>query len=395
MGRRYATPRSGRPRDRRFTSKESAYAKISITSAASILGVASFWINEINNDNNAAEAQEDRDERSRLFTRNFIADAVEKAAPMVVNLQSKIDRKLLFRVHTEYSSGSGFIVSTKGLIVTNAHVVGNSKTVDVTLHDGRKFVGVVHSKDRASDLAIVRIVDAEGIAFPVADIGRSDKLRAGEWVVALGSPLMLQNTVTAGIISAVARQSSELGLPQLRTEYIQTDASINRGNSGGPLVDLDGKVIGVNTMKVAGAGISFAIPIDTAWQVVQQLCENGRVVRPYLGFSMVNAVRRQFDTTSTELEGSDDDRPVVIVVDVKPGSPAEMSGLRPGDVLVSFDNRPVQSTSDIHDRLGYEIGRSIDLVVRRGEQLSSDGRGGETLKTKITTEERKPVQRGA
>jgi len=305
------------------------------------------------------------------LSRNFIADAAEKAAPAVVNITSDRDEdgsnQYYGNMYHEFSSGSGFIIASEGIIVTNAHVIGNARRVTVTLHDGRKFSGLVHSKDRASDLALVRIIDAKGVVFPVVKMGTSQNIRAGEWVVALGSPLMLQNTVTTGIVSAVARQSSELGLPQLRTEYIQTDASINKGNSGGPLVNLDGEVVGINTMKVAGAGISFAIPIDTAWQVIRQLSESGRVVRPYLGFTMINAVRSSWNGQSNE-SGRERRTPAVIVVEVKPGSPAEACGLKPGDVLVSFDNRPVSSTSDIHDRLGYEIGRSIDIVVRRGDQ---------------------------
>jgi len=251
--------------------------------------------------------------------------------------------------------------------------VGNASKVNVTMHDGRTFVGEVHSTDKASDLALVRILNPQNVVFPIARIGSSHALRAGEWVVALGSPLMLQNTVTTGIVSATARQSSELGLPQLRTEYIQTDAAINKGNSGGPLVDLEGRVIGINTMKVAGAGISFAIPIDTAWHVIRQLRDNRRVVRPYLGFSMVNATR------------TDVPEPSVVVVDVKPNSPAAKSGLKPGDVLVRFDGRPVRTTNDIFDRLGYEIGRRIEIEIKRGLQTQNDDEPAQSIRVDIET----------
>jgi len=311
------------------------------------------------------------------FTRNFIADAVEATAPSVVNITTMSNRG--------YSTGSGFIIDSSGLVVTNAHVVGNAKRFKVTLHDGRELVGVLHSKDKASDLALVEIINETGQIFPVTQIGKSSTLRAGEWCVALGSPLTLQNTVTCGIISAVARQSSELGLPQLRSEFIQTDAAINRGNSGGPLIDLDGKVIGINTMKIAGAGISFAIPIDSAWQVIRQLRQNGKVVRPLLGFRMINTMRRD----STE-NGESTERHVLIV-EVTPDSPAERAGLKPGDVILSFDDRPVHTMSDIHDRLGYEIGRSIKIEV---SSARSNGLGGvrsapDRRETTITTVERR------
>ena len=319
-----------------------------------------------------------RDERhvlleSNRLTRNFIADAVELTAPSVVNITTMSNRG--------YSTGSGFIVDSSGLVVTNAHVVRNSNRFKITLHDGRELVGVLHSKDKASDLALVKIVNDTGEKFPVARIGTSSTLRPGEWCIALGSPLTLQNTVTCGIISAIARQSSELGLPQLRSEFIQTDAAINRGNSGGPLVNLDGAVIGINTMKIAGAGISFAIPIDSAWQVIEQLRENGKVVRPYLGFTMINTMRH----------GSSSDERHVLIVQVTPGSPAERAGLRPGDVILSFDDRPVHTMSDVHDRLGYKIGRNIKMEVSnaRSEGLANVKNDSNRRVTTIKTAERK------
>jgi HtrA serine peptidase 2 len=143
--------------------------------------------------------------------------------------------------------------------------------------------------DALSDLAILQIESERPISWPTVKIGSSSDLRAGEWVCALGSPFSLQNSVSAGIVSAVARHSSELGYPQKRGEFIQTDAAINSGNSGGPLINLDGEVIGINTMKVDGSvGISFAIPIDSAAQVIDQLLQKKVVTRPYLGMQMVN-----------------------------------------------------------------------------------------------------------
>lgn len=219
---------------------------------------------------------------------SFVADAVEIAAPAVVNIMSYVDGYIVGGI----SSGSGFIITDDGLIVTNAHVVGSSTDgkVLVTMMNGKKRTGIVHSQDTASDIALVQLdIDFEGEKYPTVEMGNSGKVRNGEFVIALGSPMQLQNSCSLGIVSATARHASELGFTNNRAEFIQTDAAINVGNSGGPLIDLSGRVIGINSMKARGAdGISFAIPIDTAVQVIQQLRLHRRVVRPYVGLNMVN-----------------------------------------------------------------------------------------------------------
>lgn len=227
--------------------------------------------------------------RNAALSRNFIADAVEKAIPAVVNVA----------VDSGYfsSNGSGFVIAANGLVVTNAHVVARCNRyskIQVTFADGSKYAAGIHSSDPLSDIAILQIESAEAMEWPTIPLGASADLRPGEWVCALGSPFSLQNSVSAGIISAVARHSSELGYPQKGGEFIQTDAAINSGNSGGPLVNLDGEVIGINTMKVDGSvGISFAIPIDTASQVIDQLLQHKKVVRAYIGMQMVNFNTRE------------------------------------------------------------------------------------------------------
>lgn len=190
--------------------------------------------------------------------------------------------------------------------------------------------------------------------------------------MAVGSPLTLSNTVTAGIVSAVNRNASDLGLARQRTEYIQTDAAINVGNSGGPLVNLKGEVVGINNMKAQGAGgISFAIPIDTAVQVINQLRSQGSVQRPWLGIRIVT-----LDERMAEAERQRDPnfpksvKSGVMVVMVEPNSPAEEAGLRPGDVLVWFDRHPVRQHADVTDRVGYEVGRTIEVEVKRGSSGS-------------------------
>lgn len=262
--------------------------------------------------------------------RNFVADAAEMVAPAVVNIEWG-DRKRL-------SSGSGFIITNDGFVVTNAHVIAQSDgRVLVTFWDGRKRQGLVHSWDEASDIALIKLTDIGEEPLPIATLGSSAKLRVGEFVVALGSPMRLQNSVTFGIVSATARHGSELGISKSRNEYIQTDAAINVGNSGGPLVNLDGEVIGINTMKLAGgsAGISFAIPIDVASQVIRQLMTNRKVIRPYVGLSMANftldasGYGQKRASRGTRLSANETK---VVITEVAGGSPAQRAGLQRWDI---------------------------------------------------------------
>ncbi|KAL6110573.1 htra3 [Pungitius sinensis] len=195
---------------------------------------------------------------------NFIADVVEKIAPAVVHIELFI-RHPLFDRHMRLSSGSGFIVTHSGLIVTNAHVVTTAATVTgrpqlrMQLHDSDAYEASVRDLDRKADIATIKVNPQKKL--PVLTLARSADLRPGEFVVAIGSPFALQNTVTTGIVSTTQRDGKELGIKDSDIDYIQTDAIINYGNSGGPLVNLDGEVIGINTLKVT-AGISFAIPSD-------------------------------------------------------------------------------------------------------------------------------------
>ncbi|KAH9620961.1 hypothetical protein KSS87_017932 [Heliosperma pusillum] len=229
---------------------------------------------------------------SRYMTRDTIANAAAKVSPAVVNLSVP---QGIYGLTMGKSIGSGTIIDSDGTILTCAHVVvdfqgmrASSKgKVEVTLQDGRTFEGKVLNADLHSDIAIVKINTK--LPLPSAKLGSSSKLRPGEWVVAMGCPLSLQNTVTAGIISCVDRKSSDLGLGGMRREYLQTDCAINAGNSGGPLVNMDGEVVGVNNMKVLIAdGLSFAVPIDSVSKIIDHFNKKGRVVRPWLGLKMID-----------------------------------------------------------------------------------------------------------
>jgi len=226
--------------------------------------------------------------QSSVLSASFIADAAARASPALVNIA-------IMHYGQQHSSGSGFIVDPAGLILTNTHVVREAAAqggaVRVTLSDGATLRGVVETSDAVSDIAIVRVQPSAPL--PSVTLGKSENLRPGEFVIALGAPLGLSNSVSFGIVSAVERSRTEIGLrdslgARNTTAYIQTDAAINSGNSGGPLLNIEGEVIGVNTMKALGMdGIAFAVPIDEVKRVVDQLQRHGRVLRPYLGLKFV------------------------------------------------------------------------------------------------------------
>lgn len=293
---------------------------------------------------------------SRRAQYSFIADVVDKAAPALVYIEIKdMRRRGMFGGPATASNGSGFIVKSDGLIMTNAHVVVNTphSTVQVRLHDGRTFQGTVESVDIGSDLATVRIPAKN---LPTLKLGVSSSLRLGEWVVALGSPLGLSNTITAGVVSAVNRASSELGLHGKDMEYIQTDAAITFGNSGGPLVNLDGEVIGINAMKVT-SGISFAIPIDYG-KLFLERAEEGKLRqrtalspagRRYLGITMLTLTTAIIqELTMRQPDFPQDLTHGVLVWKLVVGSPAHACGLRPGDVITHINEQPIRAAADVY-----------------------------------------------
>ncbi|MDA0674409.1 MAG: trypsin-like peptidase domain-containing protein, partial [Cyanobacteria bacterium] len=237
---------------------------------------------------------------------SFVANIVQQVGPAVVRIDASrtvttqvpdIFRNPAFRQffgtmpeggqqRVEQGVGSGFIVSTDGRILTNAHVVDGADTVQVTLKDGRSFEGRVVGTDPVTDVAVI---DIEAENLPTVALSDSDRLQPGEWAIAIGNPLGLDNTVTVGIVSATGRSSGQVGVADKRVDFIQTDAAINPGNSGGPLLNERGEVIGMNTAIIQDAqGIGFAIPINSVERIAEQLVATGRVDHPYLGIRMVS-----------------------------------------------------------------------------------------------------------
>lgn len=258
--------------------------------------------------------------------------------------------------------GSGFILSEDGYILTNNHVVGGADKIQVKLEDGREFIAKIIGTDAHSDIAIIKI-DAQNL--PVLEFGDSDALEVGEWVLAIGNPFGLSHTLTAGIVSAKGRSS--VGLADYEN-FIQTDAAINPGNSGGPLVDLDGKAIGMNTAIFSGSGgymgIGFAIPINMASSIVDQLIESGSVTRGYLGIiiqELTPELAKSFGLP---------DHNGILVAEVTPGSPAQNAGLEQGDVIVEFDGSPVADVGVFRNRVSLKAPDSSQkiTILRDGER---------------------------
>jgi S1-C subfamily serine protease len=275
------------------------------------------------------------------------------------------------RQRVERGSGSGFIISSSGQILTNSHVVDGADTVTVTVKDGRSFNGKVLGEDPVTDVAMIKI-DANNL--PILSVGNSDALQPGEAVIAIGNPLGLNNTVTSGIISATGRSSSDIGASDKRVDYIQTDAAINPGNSGGPLLNIRGEVIGMNTAIIRGAqGLGFAIPINTVQRIAQELITNGKVDHPYLGVQMVTLTPEIKERINKELgdrvnlttdEG-------VLLVNVIPRSPASVGGLRTGDVIRSINNQPVSKIEEVQKLVeNSKIGNPLQMQVERNGQIS-------------------------
>jgi len=288
------------------------------------------------------------------FFRQFFGDELMQTPP---------------RQQQERGQGSGFIIDQNGVILTNAHVVNEADRVTVTLKDGREFDGEVKGIDALTDLAVVKI---QGDNLPVAPLGNSDQVRVGDWAIAVGNPLGLDNTVTLGIVSTLKRSSAQAGIPEKRLDFIQTDAAINPGNSGGPLLDADGNVIGINTAIRADAmGIGFAIPINTVKAIQEQLARGETIEHPFIGIQMTTLTRDAAQTNNAnpnapfllpEVDG-------VFIMGIVPNSPALEAGLRRGDVITKLNGETITSAEQIQRLVdATRVGQTLRLEVRRGSQ---------------------------
>jgi S1-C subfamily serine protease len=279
------------------------------------------------------------------------------------------DELLAPREEMMRGQGSGFLIDKSGILLTNSHVVNGADKVTVTLKDGRKFEGKVRGVDEVTDLAVVKI---EGRNLPIAPLGDSSQVQVGDWAIAVGNPLGLDNTVTLGIVSTLKRSSAAIGIPDKRLDFIQTDAAINPGNSGGPLLNENGEVIGINTAIRADAmGIGFAIPIDKAKELKDQLTRGEKIRHPYLGVQMTNL------TPEIAKQNNDDPNAVfivpevngVIVVKVLPNTPAAKSGIRRGDVITAIDGQPIEAAEQLQRLVeSSRLGQSLKVEVQRSNQ---------------------------
>jgi len=317
-------------------------------------------------------------ETNKDSNKSFVTKAVEKTGPSVVTIETqRFVKKRKFPIDTqifldpyferffgldlpnekqptiEQSQGSGFIFAD-GLIMTNAHVVNNSDKVVVGLTNGKKIQGKLIGQDFFTDLAVLKI-EGKG-PWPKAKLGDSTKIKVGDWAIAVGNPFGLENTVTLGIISNLKRNVSQLGIYDKKFELIQTDAAINPGNSGGPLLNKNGEVIGINTLirSGPGAGLSFAIPINKAKEIAYQLINNGKVIHPMIGISLID---------QANLEANNND---VIVGFIVPNSPAEKSGIKLNDIIIKVGDQDIETASDVISQINKNgINKKINIQLKR------------------------------
>ena len=298
---------------------------------------------------------------------NFITAVAQQASPAVVRIT--IDGTSRASAQPSRGMGSGFIISSDGVVLTNAHVVRGAERVTVTLGDGRSLTGEVVGQDPLTDVAVIQLAANN---LPTLTLGDSELLQPGEWAIAIGNPLGLDNTVTAGIISGTGRSGGVIGSPNSRVNFIQTDAAINPGNSGGPLLNRQGEVIGINTAIIGRArGLGFAIPIDQARNIAEQLIATGEVQHPYLGVQMVtldSLTREQLNRNNLNLRADEG----VAIVGVANASPAARAGLQPGDIIERIGDRRVLTAAEVQQAVAASsIGEDLAVqIARNGRRLT-------------------------
>lgn len=294
-----------------------------------------------------------------------VISAAERVSPSVVNIE--VRQQLQGQRGEVRGGGSGFIFTPDGFIMTNSHVVHRANALEVTLSDGRRFQADVVGDDPDTDMAVIRIHAPNLVAAPLGD---SQAVRVGQVVIAIGNPYGFQCTVTAGVVSALGRSlRSRSG--RLIDNVIQTDAALNPGNSGGPLVTSRGEVIGVNTAVILPAqGLCFAVAINTATFVAGRLIKDGKVRRGYIGLAGQDVLlpRRLVRFYGLAVESG------ILVAAIEPSSPAQRAGLREGDIIIAYDDRPIAGIDDLHRLLtDAQVGvRSTVTIIRRTETLRLD-----------------------
>ncbi len=291
-----------------------------------------------------------------------IADVVTLVKLSVVAINTEyVSYDVFNRPYEQRAAGSGWIIDEDGIIVTNNHVVEGADSVTVTLADGRTFPAVSISTDSLSDLAIVKV---EASDLPAVKVGDSGALRVGDWVIAIGNSLGLGISATKGIVSA-QNVSLSVSAGQTLDDLIQTDAAINPGNSGGPLVNLAGEVIGITSLKVSQVGVEgmgYAISSDSAMPIIEELIQNGYVVRPWLGVGLYTVDEYAIMTYGLEVDEG------ALITLVAAGSPADEAVLEPGDVITSFDGEAITSAEGLIQAIhSKEIGQTVEIVFWRGD----------------------------
>ena len=319
---------------------------------------------------------------------SFVADVAGKVSPAVVRIDIEREiqnddsdlldpllRDLLGDLgnfpQKERGQGSGVVIDSSGLVLTNAHVVERVNSVTITFQNGDQLDGKVIGTDEVTDLALVKIKEFNGLES--AKLGDSEKIQVGDWAIALGTPYGLESTVTLGIVSSLHRDINSLGFSDKRLDLIQTDAAINPGNSGGPLVNSVGEVIGINTLVRSGpgAGLGFAIPINLASKVSNQLLENGEVIHPYLGAQLVllnERIAKEHNQDPNALIFLPE-RSGALVQSVIPQSPAEEGGLRRGDLVINAQGNKITDPKSLLMQVeNAQIGKPFELEVLRNNK---------------------------
>jgi serine protease Do len=303
-----------------------------------------------------------------------VTDVVEKVTPAVVSISTEVVTRGFWGPNMSTSSGTGFIISDDGLVVTNKHVVGNAKNLTVFTNEGKEYKAEVKAIDPLNDVAFIKLEQAEGL--PIVELGDSNNLKVGEPVIAIGNALgQYQNTVTTGIISAIGRalpvRDNESGASSTLDNVLQTDAAINPGNSGGPLVNIRGHVIGINTaIDQGGQNIGFAIPVNVAKTALISLEKHGKIIRPIMGISYIPITKELAGKNNLPVnEGALIYSGLAGQPAVRDGLPASKAGLRENDIITKVDGKKVDSKNSIYSIIqDYAVGDMIELTVIRDQK---------------------------